>query len=590
MSNRPQNLMDIPTMIFFGIMLTVIIVMVISPNEDSFRNQHIPYNEFISQVSIDNVQLVIIKDDVIFGKLNDGSTFKTVQPANDPQLMNDLLYHNVTVEVAEHVEPSMFWSWLPTLLLIGVIIWFFNRQAKSMSGTGGKSKFEVTLPEDLTVTMDDVAGIDEAKADLAEVIDFLKNPEKYQRVGGKMPHGILMTGEPGCGKTLLAKAMAKECGVPFISTDGSAFVEKFVGVGASRVRELFDLANQYEKCIIFIDEIDSVGRDRNAGMSNDEREGTLNQLLVRMDGFDNADGIIIIAATNRPDILDKALMRPGRFDRQVSINLPDINGREKILQVHSRKLLMEDDFDYRTVARGCVGMSGADLANLMNEAALLVTKFDDECVTKKHIELAKDKILMGAERKGFVMTDAEKECTAYHEAGHAIVGMTVPDHDPVHKVSIIPRGRALGVTMYLPDEDRLSYSKQRLLSSLVSLMGGRAAEEIIYGEMNVTTGASNDIERATELATNMVTKWGFSEALGTLNIGGDSRSYKEGRSEMLRSSIESEAHKLVAEAYVSAKKILIEKMPILEGMTAALIEYETLDKNQVIALMDESTK
>jgi len=588
MSNKQPQMMDTGTMVLFGAIALVVLFVMFTPSPKSQVNTiQIPYNEFISQVTGDKVAKVYIADEVIYGRFEDGTQFKTIQPENDPQLMNDLLYHRVIVDVAEHESPNIFLSWIPTLLLIGVIIWFFRKQTSAMSGSGSKAATsDMIKAEDIGVTFSDVAGIDEAKHELEETIAFLKNPQAYSRLGGKMPTGILMSGPPGTGKTLLAKACAGEAKVPFFAKSGSDFVEKFVGVGASRVRELFEEAKKQAPCIIFIDEIDAVGKSRNAGMmSNDEREGTLNALLVEMDGFGSNLGIIVIAATNQPDSLDSALTRPGRFDRNVVVSLPDISGREQILKVHSKGLTIAEDFDYRSMARGCVGMSGADLANLMNEGALVATREEATTITEEHVEFAKDKIMMGAERKGFSMTEEEKECTAYHEAGHAIVGMTVPDHDEVHKVSIIPRGRALGVTMYMPDEDRLSYSKRRLLSSLASLMGGRMAEELINGSDNITTGASNDIERCTELARNMVELWGFS-SLGPGNFAKDPNSYSDNRSEELKATIESEIKLLVDAAYDDAKKILTDKMDILHAMTGALTLFETINRTQVKALMN----
>ena len=459
----------------------------------------------------------------------------------------------------------------------------------------GKSKARMLNADQVKVTFADVAGVEEAKQEVAELVEFLKDPGKFQKLGGKIPRGVLMCGSPGTGKTLLAKAIAGEAGVPFFSISGSDFVEMFVGVGASRVRDMFEQGKKNAPCIIFIDEIDAVGRHRGAGLGggHDEREQTLNQMLVEMDGFEGSEGVIVIAATNRPDVLDPALLRPGRFDRQVVVPLPDVRGREQILKVHMRAVPLHDNVKPATIARATPGFSGADLANLVNEAALFAARFNKRLVDHDDFERAKDKIMMGAERRSMVMSDDEKKLTAYHEAGHAIVGLTVPDHDPVYKVTIIPRGRALGVTMFLPEQDRYSLSKQRLNSSICSLFGGRLAEELIFGPEAVTTGASNDIERATEIARNMVTKWGMSERLGPLSYGEDNGEVFLGRSvtqtknvsDDTAHEIDREIRQVIERNYETAKSILVEKNDILHSMAEALIKYETIDAAQLARLM-----
>jgi cell division protease FtsH len=459
----------------------------------------------------------------------------------------------------------------------------------------GKSRARMMTEDQVKVNFNDVAGCDEAKEEVAELVEFLRDPSKFQKLGGKIPRGVLMVGSPGTGKTLLAKAIAGEAKVPFFSISGSDFVEMFVGVGASRVRDMFEQAKKHAPCIIFIDEIDAVGRQRGAGLGggHDEREQTLNQLLVEMDGFEGSEGIIVIAATNRPDVLDAALLRPGRFDRQVVVPLPDVRGREQILKVHMRKVPLGDDVKPALIARGTPGFSGADLANLVNEAALFAARSNKRTVDMIEFEKAKDKIMMGAERKSMVMKEEEKLATAYHEAGHAIVGLSVPEHDPVYKVSIIPRGRALGVTMYLPEEDRYSASKQRLESQISSLYGGRIAEELIYGMEGVTTGASNDIERATNIARSMVTKWGLSNRMGPLAYSEDEGEVFLGRSvtqhkhmsDETAHAIDGEIREVIDRNYQRAKAILTEKMSVLHAMAQALMKYETIDKAQVDALM-----
>jgi cell division protease FtsH len=484
-------------------------------------------------------------------------------------------------------------------LLIGVWI-FFMRQMQGGGGKNpmsfGKSKARMLSEDQVKVTFKDVAGVEEAKEEVAELVDFLRDPSKFQKLGGRIPRGILMVGSPGTGKTLLAKAIAGEAKVPFFTISGSDFVEMFVGVGALRVRDMFEQAKKHAPCIIFIDEIDAVGRHRGAGLGggNDEREQTLNQLLVEMDGFEGNEGVIVIAATNRPDVLDPALLRPGRFDRQVVVPLPDIRGREQILNVHLRKVPAAEDVEARVIARGTPGFSGADLANLVNEAALFAARANKRLVSMEELELAKDKIMMGAERRSMVMSDKEKELTAYHEAGHAIVGRLVPGHDPVYKVSIIPRGRALGVTMFLPTEDRYSYSKQQLESQISSLYGGRLAEEMIFGAEAVTTGASNDIQRATEMAHNMVTKWGLSDNMGPMSYGEDEGEVFLGRSvtqhkamsDLTAKQIDEDVRAVINRNYERAKRLLEENMDKLHAMSQLLIKYETIDSDQIDAIME----
>ena len=495
---------------------------------------------------------------------------------------------------------ALIMSVLPILLILGILLFFMRQMQGGGGGRGamsfGKSKARMLGEDEISVTFKDVAGAEEAKEEVVELVDFLKDPTKFQKLGGKIPSGVLMVGSPGTGKTLLARAIAGEAKVPFFTISGSDFVEMFVGVGASRVRDMFETAKKHSPCIIFIDEIDAVGRHRGAGLGggHDEREQTLNQLLVEMDGFEGNEGVIVIAATNRPDVLDPALLRPGRFDRQVVVPLPDIRGREQILKVHIRKVPEATDVKPAIIARGTPGFSGADLANLVNEAALFAARENCKEVTMSHFERAKDKIMMGAERRSMVMSEKEKKLTAYHEAGHAIVGRIVPEHDPVYKVSIIPRGRALGVTMFLPEEDRYSHSKKHLESQISSLFGGRIAEELIYGKDSVTTGASNDIERATELARSMVTKWGLSERLGPLSYSEDEGEVFLGRSVTQHKNmgddtariIDEEIRELIDRNYERAENILKERMDVLHNMTDALMKYETIDAGQIDALME----
>jgi len=577
-----------------------------SPEEARVGNPHrIDYTQFINEVKSGRVARVDMDGRTIHGFYASGDHFMTFNPG-DPGLVGDLLNNNVVITAPppekQGVLMQMFISWFPMLLLIAVWI-FFMRSAGGLGGKNGplsfgKSKARMQSEDQVKVTFDDVAGADEAKEEVHEIVDFLRDPEKYRKLGGKIPRGVLMVGPPGTGKTLLAKAIAGEAKVPFFTISGSDFVEMFVGVGASRVRDMFEQAKAHAPCIIFIDEIDAVGRSRGAGMGggNDEREQTLNQMLVEMDGFEGNEGIIVIAATNRPDVLDPALLRPGRFDRQVTIGLPDVRGREQILKVHMRKVPMEEGVKPGAIARGTPGFSGADLANLVNEAALFAARMGKEKVNHEDFEKAKDKIIMGVERKSMVMKDDEKRLTAYHEAGHAIIGHLVPEHDPVYKVSIIPRGRALGVTMYLPEEDRYSYSKRRLESQLSSLYGGRIAEEMIFGADAVTTGASNDIERATSLARNMVMKWGMSDKLGPQMYeeednsnpflgGGMSRT--KALSPETGKLIDDEIHRFIETNYQRAERILKENSDKLHIMADALMLYETIDDVQIAQIMNE---
>jgi len=574
-----------------------------TPNESSKLN----YSEFIQQVQSGQVQRVTVDGFIISGVRGDGSSFETVRPAiQDNGLIKDLMDNNVQI-VGKQPEQQSIWTQLlvasfPILVIIAVFMFFMRQMQGGAGGKGGpmsfgKSKARLLSEDQVKTTFADVAGCDEAKEEVSELVEFLRDPGKFQRLGGRIPRGVLMVGSPGTGKTLLAKAVAGEAKVPFFTISGSDFVEMFVGVGASRVRDMFDQAKKHAPCIIFIDEIDAVGRHRGAGMGggHDEREQTLNQLLVEMDGFEMNDGIIVIAATNRPDVLDPALLRPGRFDRQVVVGLPDIRGREQILKVHMRKVPMSDDVEPAVIARGTPGFSGADLANLVNEASLFAARAGKRLVEMKEFELAKDKIMMGAERKTMVMSDKEKLNTAYHEAGHAIVGRLVPEHDPVYKVSIIPRGRALGVTMFLPEEDRYSLSKRALISQICSLFGGRIAEEMTLGFDGVTTGASNDIMRATQLAKNMVTKWGLSEKLGPLMYAEEEGEVFLGRSMGSQQSnvsadtaklIDQEVRSIIDQCYATAKRLLEENRDKLDAMAEALMKYETIDASQIDDIMN----
>lgn len=585
-------------------LIIAVILMSVFSNFGSRQSQvsKIPYSQFLEQVKKGDVKSVTIDNRQIRGTTRGEENFSTYMPIQDDYLLGELLNNNVTVvgkaPEQQSLLMSIFISWFPIILFIGVWM-YFMRQMQGGGGRGamtfGKSRARMLGEDQVKVTFADVAGVDEAKEEVRELVDFLKDPEKFQRVGGRIPKGVLMVGQPGTGKTLLAKAIAGEAKAPFFTISGSDFVEMFVGVGASRVRDMFEQAKKHAPCIVFIDEIDAVGRHRGAGLGggHDEREQTLNQLLVEMDGFEGNEGVIVIAATNRPDVLDKALLRPGRFDRQVVVGLPDVKGREQILKVHMRKVPIDDKVDARIIARGTPGFSGADLANLVNEAALMAARHNKRLVDMIEMEHAKDKILMGVERHSMVMSDQERRLTAYHEAGHAIVGLTVPDHDPVYKVSIIPRAQALGITMFLPESDRYSYSKRRLESQLASLFGGRLAEELIFGKECVTTGASNDIKRATEIARNMVTKWGLSERLGPLTYSEDEGEVFLGHSVGTRkeiahttaSVIDEEIRAIIDRTYDVAKNILVEKEAILHKMAEALLKYETIDAKQLADLM-----
>jgi cell division protease FtsH len=565
---------------------------------------NVPYSEFIKDVKAGQVESVTIEGNTIQGKMSDGTRVTTYSPETSNEAMiGTLLKNNVVINGAEPNKNS-FWahafiSWFPIILLLGIWIYFMRQMQGGGSGRGalsfGKSRARLLGEDQVRITFSDVAGCEEAKEEVVELVEFLRDPGKFQKLGGKIPSGVLLVGSPGTGKTLLARAIAGEAKVPFFTISGSDFVEMFVGVGASRVRDMFDQAKKHAPCIIFIDEIDAVGRHRGAGLGggHDEREQTLNQLLVEMDGFEGNEGVIVIAATNRPDVLDPALLRPGRFDRQVVVPLPDIRGREQILKVHMRKVAMGDDVKPNIIARGTPGFSGADLANLVNEAALIAARANKKLVDMEDFERAKDKVMMGAERRSMVMNDEEKKLTAYHEAGHAIVGRSLPSHDPVYKVSIIPRGRALGITMFLPEEDRLSYSKRFLDSQLCSLFGGRIAEELVFGKEAVTTGASNDIQRATEIARSMVTKWGLSDRLGPLTYSeeegevflGHSVTKHKDISDETAHIIDEEIRKIIDESYERAQTILKENIDKLHTMAAALIKYETIDSEQIDDIM-----
>ncbi|MDA8483794.1 ATP-dependent zinc metalloprotease FtsH [Pseudomonas resinovorans] len=588
------------------LIIAAVLVTVMNNFSSPSEPQTLNYSEFIEQVKEGKVERVTVDGFVITGKRNDGESFKTIRPAiQDGGLIGDLIDNNVIIE-GKQPEQQSIWTQLlvasfPILVIIAVFMFFMRQMQGGGGGRGGpmsfgKSKARLLSEDQVKTTFADVAGCDEAKEEVSELVEFLRDPGKFQRLGGRIPRGVLMVGPPGTGKTLLAKAIAGEAKVPFFTISGSDFVEMFVGVGASRVRDMFDQAKKHAPCIIFIDEIDAVGRHRGAGLGggHDEREQTLNQLLVEMDGFEMNDGIIVIAATNRPDVLDPALLRPGRFDRQVVVGLPDIRGREQILRVHMRKVPMGDDVDPAVIARGTPGFSGADLANLVNEASLFAARVNKRLVEMKEFELAKDKIMMGAERKSMVMSEKEKLNTAYHEAGHAIVGRLVPEHDPVYKVSIIPRGRALGVTMFLPEEDRYSLSKRALVSQICSLFGGRIAEEMTLGFDGVTTGASNDIMRATQIARNMVTKWGLSEKLGPLMYAEEEGEVFLGRSAGAQHAnvsgetaklIDQEVRRIIDESYTTAKNLLTENRDKLDKMAEALMKYETIDSEQIDDIM-----
>ncbi|MEO7386790.1 MAG: ATP-dependent zinc metalloprotease FtsH [Gammaproteobacteria bacterium] len=592
-----------------NIILWIVIAIVLLTVFQSFgtgraQSDTIDYSEFLDLVQSGQVDQVIFEGDTIKGVKTTSERFTSFSPETDnTALIGELKKSNVRISAMAPKTPSilvsLFLNSFPVLLLIGVWVYFMRQMQGGAGGRGamsfGKSRARLLGEDQVKVTFMDVAGIEEAKDEVSEIVEFLKDPAKFQRLGGKIPKGVLMVGSPGTGKTLLARAIAGEAKVPFFTISGSDFVEMFVGVGASRVRDMFEQAKKHAPCIIFIDEIDAVGRHRGAGLGggHDEREQTLNQLLVEMDGFEGNEGIIVIAATNRPDVLDPALLRPGRFDRQVVVPLPDVRGREQILKVHMRKVPLSDDVKPSIIARGTPGFSGADLANLVNEAALFAARANRRTVTMEEFEKAKDKIMMGAERRSMVMNEGEKKLTAYHEAGHAIVGLSVPDHDPVYKVSIIPRGRALGVTMFLPEEDRYSYSKRRLNSQIASLFGGRIAEELVFGRDAVTTGASNDIERATDIARNMVTKWGLSDRLGPLTYTEEDGEVFLGRtvtqhkqvSDVTIHAIDEEVRRIIDANYQLATTVLNSHIAQLHAMASALIKYETIDDGQIRDIM-----
>ncbi len=595
-----------------NLLLWVIVAIVLmavfnsfTPSEMGTANKSLTYDQFVQQVQADKVKKVVIEEDgkTIRGVNKDGTAFQTFSPG-DPELVSDLLNHKVEFNAmppssGRNLFFSLLLNLLPIALLIGV--WLYFMRQMQQGGTKGAMSFGRSraklLNEDQTkATFADVAGCDEAKEEVAELVEFLRDPGKFQKLGGKIPRGVLMVGPPGTGKTLLAKAIAGEARVPFFSISGSDFVEMFVGVGASRVRDMFEQAKKHAPCIIFIDEIDAVGRHRGAGLGggHDEREQTLNQLLVEMDGFEGGEGVIVVAATNRPDVLDPALLRPGRFDRQVVVGLPDVRGREQILRVHMRKVPLADDVVPMVIARGTPGFSGADLANLVNEAALFAARENGKEVRMEHFDKARDKIMMGTENRSMAMSEEEKRNTAYHEAGHAIVGRLVPDHDPVYKVTIIPRGRALGVTMYLPEGDRYSMTREGLHSRLCSLYGGRVAEELIFGADKVTTGASNDIERATKMARNMVTKWGLSEELGPIAYGEEEDEVFLGRSVTQHKNVSDDTARKIDEvvrsildnAHNRTKKLLNDNIDKLHTMAKLLLQYETIDAPQIDAVME----
>ena len=596
----------VKNLVIWTIIAVVIMSLFTGVGGRNAAKQEFNYTDFMQQVQTGQVEEVTISGREITGSFKSGETFTTYSPETDNSaLIGELIKGKVRISGKAPEKQSflaqIFIHWFPFLLLIGVWIFFMRQMQGGGGGRGamsfGKSKAKMQTEDQVKVTFKDVAGVEEAKEEVKEFVDFLRDPAKFQNLGGNIPRGVLMSGSPGTGKTLLARAIAGEAKVPFFTISGSDFVEMFVGVGASRVRDMFEQAKKHAPCIIFIDEIDAVGRHRGAGLGggHDEREQTLNQLLVEMDGFEGNEGVIVIAATNRPDVLDPALLRPGRFDRQVTVPLPDIRGREQILKVHMRKTPIANDVNPKILARGTPGFSGADLANLVNEAALFAARANKKIVDMDDFEKAKDKILMGGERKSMVMNDDEKKLTAYHEAGHAIVGRLVPDHDPVYKVSIIPRGRALGVTMFLPEEDRYSNSRQRINSMIAALFGGRVAEELIFGDDAVTTGASNDIERATDLARNMVTKWGLSDKMGPLAYGEEQQEVFLGKSASQNnknisnetaSSIDGEIRKIIDTQYSRATKLIKDNLDKMHLMADALMKYETIDVEQIDQIME----
>ena len=597
---------DMGKNILLWLVIAVVLLTVFQNFNVSRPPEEVPYSTFLGLVNGNQVRSVEVDGLIIRGERSDGISFETIQPQIvDKALIDDMVEHNVAFQ-GERPEQQSIWMQLlvasfPILVIIAVFMFFMRQMQGGAGGKGGplsfgKSKAKLLGEDQIKTTFADVAGVDEAKEEVKELVDFLREPGKFQKLGGRIPRGTLLVGSPGTGKTLLAKAIAGEAKVPFFSISGSDFVEMFVGVGASRVRDMFEQAKKATPCIIFIDEIDAVGRHRGAGLGggNDEREQTLNQLLVEMDGFEGNEGIIVIASTNRPDVLDPALLRPGRFDRQVVVPLPDLRGREQVLKVHMRKVPLADDVIAMDIARGTPGFSGADLANVVNESALFAARQDQRLVSMRHFEQAKDKIMMGAERKTMVMSEKERTNTAYHEAGHCIVGHLMPEHDPTYKVSIIPRGRALGVTMFLPEEDRYSMSKRSIESQICGLYGGRIAEELTLGFEGVTTGASNDIERASKMARSMVTKWGLSEKLGPMQYDDDESDGFMGRSAgSARANMSAETSKVIDEeikqiidhCYGTARQILTDHREQLDAMAAALLEYETIDKSQIDDIM-----
>lgn len=592
--------------IFLWIVITLVMFAVMNNYGENARGtEKYSYSEFVDAVDRGQVSKVTIADQVINGETKGGQRFTTFMPMNDQKILDEMLENNVMVvgrAPEQNIWMHILISWFPTMIFIGFLFWYLRQMQGGGSGSGkggplsfGRSRAKMLSGDDNRVTFKDVAGVEEAKVDVQEFVDFLKDPKKFSKLGGKIPCGALLVGPPGTGKTLLAKAVSGEANVPFFTISGSDFVEMFVGVGASRVRDMFEQAKKQAPCIIFIDEIDAVGRHRGAGLGggHDEREQTLNQLLVEMDGFEGKEGVIVLAATNRPDVLDPALLRPGRFDRQVVVSLPDIKGREEILKVHMNNVSVDDDVNPEVIARATPGFSGADLANLVNEAALFAARRNMKTVTMQEFESAKDKLTLGAERH-MVMSEYDKKLTAYHEAGHAVVGLLVGNHDPVYKVTIIPRGMALGVTYFLPEKDRFSMTKAQIESQISSLYGGRLAEELIFGEQSVTTGASNDIEKASELARNLVEKWGLSEKMGPINYGsgdqevflGKSMQNKREISDETAQSIDSEVKRVINDNYIRAKKILTDNIETLHLMAEALVKFETLDTKQIKTVMD----
>ncbi|CAL4322755.1 ATP-dependent zinc metalloprotease FtsH [Buchnera aphidicola (Thelaxes suberi)] len=592
--------------LIFWLIISILVMSIFqSINVNSIKLKKVDYSTFKTEINQDQIHEVQINSNYIKVIKKDSSQYGTYVPMNDPRLLDNLLKNHIKITGIAPEQPNWFislmFSWFPMLFLIGIWLFFMKQIQINGGGKGalsfGKSKAKMLMENEIKITFNDVAGCDEAKEEVEELVEYLREPEKFKKLGAKIPKGILMIGPPGTGKTLLAKAIAGEAKVPFFTISGSDFVEMFVGVGASRVRDMFEQSRRVAPCIIFIDEIDAVGRQRGAGLGggHDEREQTLNQMLVEMDGFEGNEGVILIAATNRPDVLDPALLRPGRFDRQVVVSLPDIRGRKNILDLHMKKIPFKKDVNSMTIARGTPGFSGADLANLVNEAALFSARCGKTVVSMFAFEKAKDKILLGAERKSMVMSEFQKEATAYHEAGHAIVGRLVPEHDPAHKVTIIPRGKALGVTFFLPTEDALSISRNKLESQISTLYGGRLAEEIIYGKKLVSTGASNDIKIATSLARNMVTKWGFSEKLGPLLYFKDEEEIFLGRdvsrnksiSDKTARIIDKEIKVIIDRNYERARNILSKNLDILHSMKDALLKYETIESLQIDELMNK---